>query len=205
MDNIINNFQSVNEKQVNLINVWKEDVTISLGKPSDNIGRYAFISLEKAKEAIKNNDIDVMVTAPINKTTVASMQKDFIGHTEYLEQNFEGTSLMMMISNNMKIAFATSHVALSEVSRILTKEKIQENLKNINSTLMQDFGVRKPKIAVIGLNPHAGENGMLGKEENKVIIPAIHQAKKEDDILAFGPYPADSFFTPKNLKKFDVA
>ena len=106
-----------------------------------------------------------MVTAPINKSSIKKNQYNFIGHTEYLEQNFEGDSLMMMVSNNMKIAFVTSHVPLSEVPNLLTKEKIVSNLKSMNTTLIQDFGIRKPKIAVIGLNPHAGEEGMLGKEE----------------------------------------
>ena len=202
--NIINSFKEVNDKQANLLNCWKEDVEIKIGKSCEEIGKYAFISLEKAKQALQNNDIDVLVTAPINKSSIQKNQKDFIGHTEYLEQNFGGKSVMMMVSNNMKIAFVTSHVPLSEVPNLLTKEKICEKLKSINNTLIQDFGIRRPKIAVIGLNPHAGEGGMLGKEEEEIIIPAIQKSKEKDNVLSFGPYPADSFFTPANLNRFDA-
>ena len=202
--NIINNFNKVNDKQANLINCWEEDIKISFGDMSPEIGKYAFLSLEKAKDALKNNDIDVLVTAPINKSAIQQNQKNFIGHTEYLEQSFEGKSLMMMISENMKIAFVTSHIPLSEVSGMINEEKIVEILSSLNNTLLQDFGIRKPKIAVIGLNPHAGEDGMLGKEENKIIIPAIVKSKNQNNVLAFGPYPADSFFTSSNLKNFDA-
>lgn len=202
--NIINDFNKVNDKQANLINCWEEDVEINLGELNSETGKYAYISLEKAKDALKNNNIDVLVTAPINKSAIQKNQKDFIGHTEYLEQNFKGNSLMMMISENMKIAFVTSHVPLAEVSGLLNEEKIVEILSSLNDTLIQDFGINKPKIAVIGLNPHAGEDGMLGKEEKDIIIPAIVKSKNQNNVLAFGPYPADSFFTSSNLEKFDA-
>lgn len=202
--NIINSFKELNDKQANLLNCWKEDLEIKIGESCEKISKYAFISLEKAKQSLQNNDIDILVTAPINKSSIQKNQTDFIGHTEYLEQNFEGKSVMMMVSNNMKIAFVTSHVPLSEVPSLLTTEKICEKLKSINNTLIQDFGIRRPKIAVLGLNPHAGEDGMLGKEEDEIIIPAIQKSKEKDDVLSFGPYPADSFFTPTNLNRFDA-
>tara|TARA_B100000700_G_scaffold327624_1_gene442736 strand:- start:1252 stop:2304 length:1053 start_codon:yes stop_codon:yes gene_type:complete len=201
--NIINDFNKVNDKQVNLINCWEEDLKINLGEVSSEIGKHAYISLEKAKDALKNNNIDVLVTAPINKSAIQKSEKNFIGHTEYLEQNFKGEALMMMISENMKIAFATSHVPLAKVSKMITEKKIIDLLSSMNNTLLQDFGIRKPKIAVIGLNPHAGESGTLGDEENKIIIPAINKSKN-NNVLAFGPYPADSFFTSSNLKRFDA-
>ena len=202
--NIIDRFKDVNEKQANLLNCWNEDVEIKLGESTEASAKYAFISLEKAKESLKNNDIDVLITSPINKSSIQKIQKDFIGHTEYLDQNFNGKAVMMMISDNMKIAFVTSHVPLSEVPKLLTIEKITEKLKSINTTLIQDFGIRRPKIAVIGLNPHAGEDGMLGLEEEKIIIPAIQKSKEVNNILSFGPYPADSFFIPSNLNRFDA-
>lgn len=201
---IINDLKDINDKQANLLNCWKQDVEIKFGEPTEESGKYAFVSLEKAKESLKNNDIDVLVTAPINKSSIQKKQKDFVGHTEYLSQSFNGKAIMMMISDNMKIAFVTSHVALSKVPKLLTKEKIVEKLKSINNTLIQDFGIRRPKIAVIGLNPHAGENGMLGNEEEEIIIPAIQKSKEINNILAFGPYPADSFFIPSNLNRFDA-
>lgn len=202
--NIIDSFKDVNDKQANLLNCWKEDVEIKLGEDTEESSKYTFLSLEKAKEALKNNEIDVLITAPINKASIQKRQKDFVGHTEYLEKNFNGKAVMMMMSDNMKIAFVTSHVALSEVPKLITKEKITEKLNSINTTLIQDFGIQKPKIAVIGLNPHAGEDGILGKEEEEIIIPAIQKSKEENNILAFGPYPADSFFIPSNLNRFDA-
>ena len=201
--NIINSFKEVNDKQANLLNCWVEDVEIKIGESCEEIGKYAFISLEKAKQALQNNDIDVLVTAPINKSSIQKNQKDFIGHTEYLEQNFEGKSVMMMVSNNMKIAFVTSHVPLSEVPNLLTKEKICEKLKNINNTLIQDFGIRRPKIAVIGLNPHAGEMGTIGSEEKDIIRPAIENAEHKNTIVK-GPFPADGFFGQGFESKFDA-
>ena len=124
--NIIKSFKNINDKQANLINCWDEDVVLNIGESSEEVGKYAYLSLEKAKEALKNNEIDVLVTAPINKSSIQKNKEDFIGHTEYLEQNFEGKSLMMMISSNMKIAFVTSHVPLVEVPKLLTKTKISE-------------------------------------------------------------------------------
>ena len=202
--NIIKSMKQVNEKQANLINVWEEDVEVNLGKPWKIMGKYAFISLEKARKSLENNNIDVLVTAPINKSMIQENHKEFIGHTEYLEKNFEGKSLMMMISDNMKIACSTSHIPLSEVPKSLTQEKIVQDLKIINTTLIQDFYIQKPKIAVIGLNPHAGESGMLGKEEEDIIIPAMEEAKIKENIFTFGPYPADSFFNNANLRKYDA-
>ena len=202
--NIIKDFSNINDKQVNLINCWDNDLEIKLGKSNIEIGKYALISLEKTTEALKKNDIDVVVTAPINKHSIKQNEKKFIGHTEYFEQNFDGKSLMMMISDNMKIAFVTSHVALSEVSNLISQEKIEKVLKSMNKTLIEDFGILRPKIAVMGLNPHAGEEGMLGKEEENIIIPAIQMSNDKDNILAFGPFAADSFFTSKNLGRFDA-
>ena len=202
--NIINSFNEVNDKQANLLNCSEDYVQIKIGESTLEAGKFAFISLEKAKAALKNKNIDVLVTAPANKSSIKKTSEKFIGHTEYLEQNFSGKAVMMMVSEYMKIAFVTSHVPLSKVPSLLSDQIIIETLKSINNTLVQDFGVRKPKIAVIGLNPHAGENGVLGDEEEKIIIPAIQKSKEFDNILAFGPYPADSFFTPNNLSKFDV-
>ena len=200
--NIINNIKDANPKKANLINIFKEEIKITLGEPTTQSGKFAFESLKAAVVALKSNDIDVLVTAPINKSSIKKNIKDFVGHTEFLEGNFNGESLMIMISEMMKIAFVTGHTPLKEVKKYITNNNIIKKIKQLNTALIQDFGIRKPKIAVLGLNPHAGENGMLGAEENEHIIPAIQKLKKLD-ILAFGPYPADSFFTNKNLQNFD--
>jgi len=200
--NIINKIKDINIKRANLLNCWNEEVEIKFGEPSEIAGEYAFKSLEKATDALKNEEVDVLVTAPINKANIQKNQSAFIGHTEYLGQQFDGDPLMIMLSDAMRIAFVTGHIPLSEVAISLSENKILSKIEQLSKTLIQDFGISKPKIAVIGLNPHAGEDGMLGKEEKEVILPAIKKVKRQN-ILVFGPYSADSFFTKENLQNFD--
>ena len=200
--NIINNVKDANPKRANLLNIWNNDIEITFGEATTKSGDLSFDSLKRSSDALKNKEIDVLVTAPINKASIQEKITSFIGHTEFLQGNFEGESLMIMVSERMKVAFVTGHVPLTEVKKSITSENIILKTKKLNTALIQDFGIRMPKIAVLGLNPHAGENGLLGEEENEYIIPAIKKLK-EEDIMAFGPYPADSFFTSKNLGNFD--
>ena len=200
--NIINNIKDANPKKANLLSIWNNDIEINFGEATTKSGELSFDSLKKAADALKNKEIDVIVTAPINKASIQQKLTSFIGHTEFLQGNFEGESLMIMVSERMKIAFVTGHVPLVEVKKSITAENIIFKTKKLNTTLVEDFGIRMPKIAVLGLNPHAGENGLLGREENEYIIPAVKKLK-EEGIMAFGPYPADSFFTSKNLEDFD--
>lgn len=200
--NIINTIKDANPKKANLLNIWNEDIEINFGTATTKSGELSFDSLKRASEALKNNDIDVLVTAPINKASIQEKVTNFIGHTEFLQGNFEGESLMIMVSERMKVAFVTGHIPLTEVKKSITIENIILKTKKLNTSLIKDFGIRLPKIAVLGLNPHAGENGLLGGEENESIIPALKKLK-EEGIMAFGPYPADSFFTSKNLENFD--
>ena len=200
--NIINDIKEAHPKKANLLNIWKQEVEIKFGEATTTSGEHAFDSLKQATQALKDKKIDVLVTAPINKASIQEKVSGFIGHTEFLQGNFDGESLMIMISEAMKIAFVTGHVPLTEVKKAITPENILAKTEKLNNSLIQDFGIRKPKIAILGLNPHAGEEGMLGSEENDIISPAIKKMK-ENGIMAFGPYPADSFFTPKNLKSFD--
>lgn len=200
--NIINKIKEVNAKRANLLNCWNEEVEIKFGEATEIAGKYAFKSLTEVTDSLKNKEVDVLVTAPINKANIQKNESSFIGHTEYLGQQFDGDSLMIMLSDTMRIAFVTGHIPLSEVAASLSEEKIFTKIEQLSQSLIQDFGISKPKIAVIGLNPHAGENGMLGKEEKEIISPTISKAKKQN-ILAFGPYSADSFFTKDNLKNFD--
>ena len=199
----INSIKDINIKKTNLLNCWNEDIEINFGEATENSGKYAFESIKLACNALKKGEIDVLVTAPINKSSIKEKISDFIGHTEFLQGNFEGKSLMIMLSEIMKIACVTGHIPLNQVTSQISSTKIIEKAMQLNNSLITDFGIRKPKIAIIGLNPHAGENGMLGKEENDIIIPAIDKLRKEE-VLVFGPYPADSFFTPKNLSAFDA-
>ena len=200
--NVINSIKDAHPKKANLLNIWEENIELSLGKSSVISGKYAFDSIKTACKALTDGEIDVLVTAPINKSTIQEKVKDFVGHTEFLQGNFKGESLMIMVSENMKIAFVTGHIPLEQVKTAITADKIISKTEQLNQSLITDFDIRKPKIAVIGLNPHAGEDGMLGSEESEIIIPAIKKLK-ENGIMAFGPYPADSFFTPKNLSSFD--
>ena len=200
--NIINNFDEINQKKPNLINIYNEEFDVEFGKVSSKAGSVSYKSIQKATEALKNNNIDVLVTAPINKHAIQKNIKDFIGHTEFFEENFNSKAIMIMVSEMMKIAFVTSHIPLSKVVNHINEENIILKAKQLNNSLTQDFGVRKPIIAILGLNPHAGENGLLGLEEDNIITPAINKLK-EDNIIAFGPFSADSFFSRSNLKTFD--
>lgn len=200
--NIINKIEDAHPKKANLFNIWKDEVEIKFGKATTRSGELAFDSLKQATQALKDKKIDALVTAPINKASIQEKVSGFIGHTEFLQGNFDGESLMIMLSEVMKIAFVTGHVPLTDVKKAITTENIYAKTVQLNTSLIQDFGIRKPKIAVLGLNPHAGEEGMLGKEENDIITPTIKKLK-EEGIMAFGPYPADSFFINKNLQQFD--
>jgi len=200
--NIINKVEDAHPKKANLLNIWKDEIEINFGKATKRSGELSFDSLKQATQALKDKKIDVLVTAPINKASIQEKVSGFIGHTEFLQGNFEGESLMIMLSKVMKIAFVTGHVPLTDVKKAITTKNIYDKTVQLNTSLIQDFGIRKPKIAVLGLNPHAGEKGMLGNEEKDIIAPTIKKLK-EKGIMAFGPYPADSFFINKNLKQFD--
>jgi len=200
--NIINKTEDAHPKKANLLNIWKDEVEINFGTATIRSGELSFDSLKQATQALKDKQIDVLVTAPINKASIQEKVSGFIGHTEFLQGNFEGESLMIMLSEVMRIAFVTGHVPLTEVKKAITTENIYAKTVQLNTSLIQDFGIRKPKIAVLGLNPHAGEEGMLGKEENDIIKPTMKKLK-EEGIMTFGPYPADSFFINKNLQQFD--
>lgn len=200
--NIIKNIKDVNHKRVNMFNLSNDDIQIKFGEATTKSGEFALYSIKKATDALKKKEIDALVTAPINKSSIQKKENTFIGHTEFLEKKFNGEALMIMVSELMRIAFVTGHVPLSEIKKSITIDHIIKKTKQLNSCLIQDFGIRKPKIGILGLNPHAGEDGLLGDEENKTIIPAIKLLKKTD-ILAFGPYPTDSFFTNKMLSQFD--
>lgn len=191
-----------NSKLINVVNVWDEKWEPTLGKPDKEAGQYAFKSLEAAVNDLASNKVDVLITCPINKDTIQSDTFQFPGHTEYLANmsNVE-ESLMFLVSDTMRIGVATGHVPLKEVSEKLTKESILKKLRLMKESLERDFGVNKPRIAVLGLNPHAGDNGLLGSEEQDVILPAIREA--ENEMTVFGPYGADGFFGTAQYKNFD--
>jgi len=194
--------QAVGSK-VNVVSVWHEDVKISFGEEDLKIGSYAIKSLQAAVEDLKNDQIDVLVTAPINKHNIQSEDFKFPGHTDYLAQELEGDSLMFMVSDDLKVGLLTDHVPVSEVSNKITPELIENKISIIYNSLVQDFSVRTPRIAVLGINPHTGDNGVIGNEDDTVLRPALETIKKTGK-LVYGPYAADSFFGSKNYKNFDA-
>jgi 4-hydroxythreonine-4-phosphate dehydrogenase len=202
--NIIRDLSQLHTKKPNLFNCYEEEVNIEPGKSSETGGKYALISLEKATEALKDKQIDVLVTAPINKHTIQSPEFTFAGHTEYLAQKFTGkqNSLMLLCSNELRVGLVTGHIPISKVAGAITTEKIVERIKQLDATLRKDFTIRKPKIAVLALNPHAGDNGAIGNEDDTIVKPAIDQLK--DKYQVYGPYPSDGFFGNSTYKKFDA-
>jgi 4-hydroxythreonine-4-phosphate dehydrogenase len=202
--NVIAGPDAANPKKANLINCWEEDVKIDLGTSNETGGKYALLSLEKATDDLINGRIDALVTAPINKHNIQSDAFKFPGHTEYLqERSGGGDVLMFMISEDLRVGVVTGHIPVGQVAPNISKEKILKKLVLMNESLKKDFWIEKPKIAVLGLNPHAGDNGLLGKEEGDVIIPAVQEAF-DKGVICFGPYPADGFFGNGTYKQFDA-
>jgi 4-hydroxythreonine-4-phosphate dehydrogenase len=191
-------------KKINVVQVWHEEPLIEYGKNNETGGKYAYLSLEGATKDLASNKIDVLVTAPISKETIALAGFQFIGHTEYLaDMSGVSEALMMMVSDNLRVALVTSHVPLNDVSKTLTRELIANKIEVLDASLKKDFGIQRPRIAVLGLNPHAGENGKMGTEESETILPGINLAKAKD-ILAYGPFPADGLFGSDSLKNYDA-
>jgi 4-hydroxythreonine-4-phosphate dehydrogenase len=202
--NVITEPAQANPKRANMINCWDEDVKIEMGQSTETGGKYAFISLERAVNDLVAGSIDALVTAPINKHNIQSDAFHFAGHTEYLQEKAGGQdSLMFLISEDLRVGVVTGHIPVNDIPQKVTQESILSKLKIMNESLKKDFWIRKPKIAVLGLNPHAGDNGLIGGEEISTIIPAIEQAKASG-ILAMGPYAADGFFANGSYKKFDA-
>ncbi|MCD4697347.1 MAG: 4-hydroxythreonine-4-phosphate dehydrogenase PdxA, partial [Bacteroidales bacterium] len=202
--NLIKKADYANPQRANIINCFNKEVKIEIGKIAPAAGEVAFYALEKAIEDLKWGKIDVLVTAPINKKNIQSDKFKFKGHTEYLANKFnEENHLMLMVGNDLRIGILTGHIPLADVSGYITEELILNKIRVLDKTLKMDFNIRKPKIAVLGLNPHASDSGLIGTEETEIIIPAIQQANDEN-ILTFGPYPADGFFGSVNYRNFDA-
>jgi 4-hydroxythreonine-4-phosphate dehydrogenase len=189
--------------KVNIVAIWKEEVEIKFGEANATGGTYALKSLEAATRDLAAGKVDVLVTAPISKDTIQQAGFNFPGHTEYLaDMAGVDEAVMMMVSDNLRVALVTSHIPLNKVAETITKDRIVKKLQQFEASLKKDFGIIRPRIAVLGLNPHAGEHGKLGAEEGDTINPAINQANR-DGILTFGPYPADGFFGSRLYSQFD--
>ena len=203
------NYQSIKKaedakpRKVSVINVWQDDVNIEMGKPTETSGKCAFEALKAATDDLAAGKVDVLVTAPISKEAMGKTGFKFPGHTEYLaDLAGEEEALMLMVSSTLRVGLVTSHIPLKEVSETITIDGVAKKIAAFEQSLKRDFGIQRPRIAVFGLNPHAGENGKMGSEEHDVIIPAIGRAKN-DGILAFGPFPADGFFGSSSKSQYD--
>jgi len=200
----VKEFTRLNPKQVNIFNCWEEEVAINPGTLNDIGGQYALLSLQQGVAALKAGHIQGLVTAPIHKKNIQSDQFKHSGHTPYLKEQFNVADVVMvMVAENLRVALVTEHVPISEVAKHITKENILRKLQILNDSLQKDFSIPKPRIAVLGLNPHAGDEGLIGQEEETIIKPAIKEGKYKD-VLAFGPYSADAFFARGGHQKFDA-
>ena len=201
---IVNSASEAADNRLNIVNCTNDEAKVEFSKPSVEAGKAAFEALEKAMEEYKEGLIDVIVTAPINKHTIQSQDFAFPGHTEYIEQKLGNgqKALMILLKNDFRVALVTGHVPISQISKVLTKELIQEKLEIFNRSLKEDFDISAPRIAVLSLNPHAGDDGLLGTEEQQIIIPALREMS-DKGILCYGPYPADGFMGSGNYTAFD--
>jgi len=201
--NPIRDFTQISAKKVNVFVCYEEEVNIEMGKATDSGGKYALISLEKATQALIDGHINTLVTAPINKSNIQSPEFKFVGHTEYLGAKLGGDPLMLLCSTNgLRIAVATGHLPVKDVASKLTIELIASKITKLHDSMVRDFAIRKPKIAVLGLNPHAGDNGVIGNEDLEIIKPAIDSLKLNG--LVYGPFAADGFFGNGSYRKFDA-
>ena len=203
--NIVNSIDEINVKRVNIINCVDEDIKVEIGVSTEDAGKAALVALELATADLKKGALHALVTAPINKKNIQSASFKFPGHTEYLEEKFgsKTPALMMLVNDVMRVAVVTGHIPLNSIATELTEKLIVDKLTVLNASLKRDFSIGRPRIAVLGLNPHAGDDGVIGNEEQTVIIPAM-KAAEALGIICVGPYPADGFFGSGNFSKFDA-
>ena len=198
----IENLKNVVHNKLNLLNISNENAEVNFGESSEESGKYAYESLLQATTALKNNLIDVLLTAPINKHNIQSESFKFFGQTEFLDEHLEGESLMILMTDDLKIGLITGHIPVNKVSETITAELITGKVEIMEKCLIQDFNISKPKIAVLSLNPHCGDHGVIGTEDDEIVKPTIEKIQNTGK-LVYGPYAADSFFGTETYKKFD--
>lgn len=191
------------EGKVNIVNVWKETPKIEYGHATKEGGDFAIRSLRAAVSALKEDKIDVLVTAPINKNNIQSENFKFPGHTDFLAQELEGESLMFMVTNSLRVGLLTDHIAVKDVAKAITPKLIRNKIATMEKSLKMDFGIRRPKIAMLGINPHSGDSGTIGEEDDKILKPTIEELFNKGT-LVYGPYSADSFFGSNSHQNFDA-
>lgn len=190
-------------KQVNVVNIWDESLEAHPGIASHESGRAALQALQQAASDLKDGMLDALVTGPIDKSTIHSDEFPFKGHTEFLAEFFSTKDhLMLLTSDSLRVGLVTEHVAISQVATLITRERVEAKYKALEASLKKDFGILKPRIAILGLNPHAGDNGLIGEEDEKILKPLIHDLKNQGKIV-YGPVPADGFFAAGSYLKYD--
>ena len=203
------NFQGIQdvnqivEGKINVVNLWKDQIDVHFGKVTKEAGEHAYQSLKAAAQSVTDGFTDVLVTAPINKDNIQSDEFHFPGHTEYLGEIWNGNPLMFLVSEKLRVGLVTQHIPVHKIAESISQETVYAKIQQIYKSLVEDYAISKPKIAVLGLNPHAGDNGLLGSEEKEIIQPVIQRCMN-DNQLVYGPYSADSFFNPSNLDVFDA-
>lgn len=203
------NFQGIQapnqivDGKINVVNLWKDQIDVHFGKVTKEAGEHAYQSLKAAAQSVADGFTDVLVTAPINKDNIQSEEFHFPGHTEYLGEVWGGKPLMFLVSEKLRVGLVTQHIPIKDVAKNISNKSVYAKIQQIHKSLIEDYAIEKPKIAVLGLNPHAGDNGLLGSEEKEIIQPVIERCINENQ-LVFGPYSADSFFSPSNLDVFDA-
>ncbi|WP_282122702.1 4-hydroxythreonine-4-phosphate dehydrogenase PdxA [Algibacter mikhailovii] len=199
----IQDLNNIVHNKVNVFNCWNEPAKIEFGVEDPKMGEFAIKSLEAGTKALKDSQVDVLVTAPINKHNIQSDTFNFPGHTDYLAKELDGDSLMFMITDDLRVGLLTDHVPVKDVAEHITPQLIEQKVNTVYDSLKRDFKIQKPKIAVLGINPHTGDNGVIGREDDEVLRPVLHKIKEQGK-LVFGPYAADSFFGSNNYKNFDA-
>lgn len=189
--------------KINVLNLWHEPIEINYGVIDENVGKYAVRSFIAATKALKDGQVDVLVTAPVNKLNIQAENFKFPGHTDYLDQELEGNALMLMVQDNLRVGLLTDHIPLNDVTSNLTEQLIIQKIETIKQTIIQDFSISKPKIAVLGLNPHCGDGGVIGKEDDTVLKPALKKIF-DKGTLVFGPFAADGFFGNNQYHRYDA-
>ena len=200
---LIHSALELEDSAINVLDIDAAGAAVNYGKKDKAMGKLAYHCLAEAVKDLNEENIDVLVTAPINKETIQSKNFSFMGHTDYLNENVEGSSVMMMVSDFLRVALLTEHLSLSKVSSSITKDLVETRTKSIHKTLQLDFNIHNPKIAMLSIDPHAGDNGVIGSIDNMVLAPSISSMKNEG-IMVNGPFPADSFFGSKKYKEFDA-
>lgn len=198
----IQSLDAIVDGKVNVLTIWKESFTFTVGEGTIESGKLAIDSFLQATEALKRNKIDVLVTAPINKSNIQSDIFKFPGHTDYLAQELKGNAMMLMVTDELKVGLLTDHIPVRDVANSIDEEVITRKVNTLYATLKRDFGCEKPKIAVLGINPHVGDNGVIGDDDDKIVIPTLEKMRLAGKIV-YGPYAADSFFGSGNYKNFD--